>query len=379
MRIDNVVCLTSCPFDGIYQRPQALATAFAEQGLSVQYVTYVPAYRFNVGLRRKATPSGVTCRTAWSLGGPRLWRLSRLFQRLDGLLLGPQSRRWLTRRTMVLASNPVWSDLLRRSAGRAAVIVYDCYDDWGLLEPDFPLDLNAYERRLLPAVTLATVTTPALGRKLKAARPDLPILPLPNAVEFERFRSAAGQGAAMRRRWNVQGPILGFLGAIYDWMDEPLLYHLATHVPECTLMLCGPVSGFDAHRLERLPNVRFTGMVPYPEVPAVIDAFDVAIVPFRRIERMSTVNSNKFYQYLSMGKPIVTTDFPEVHSFGDLMLVAEDAEGFCRQARRALSPECQGAEVGAARVAYAERNSWNNRVRALLEAVGANPSTTDLC
>jgi glycosyltransferase involved in cell wall biosynthesis len=235
------------------------------------------------------------------------------------------------------------------------------------------------ERQLLPAVTLATVTTPALGRKLQAVRPELPVLRLPNAVEFRQFRASAGQGAAMRHRWGVQGPVLGFLGAIYDWMDEDLLYHLATGLPECILMLCGPVAGFDTRRLEKLPNVRFTGMVPYSEVPAVIDAFDVALVPFRRIERMNTVNSNKFYQYLCMGKPIVTTDFAEVHSFGELMLVAQDAEDFCRKVQLSLTPEYQSADRQASRVAFAEQNSWQSRASALLQALKAGqfPGTGD--
>jgi glycosyltransferase involved in cell wall biosynthesis len=378
MQIHNVVCLTACPFGAahiVYQRPQALAVAFAELGLPVRYVTPMPLYRPDLALRQPVGPQGVTCQSLWTLGGPRLWRRTKVFRRLDGLWHRLRSRRWIGDDTLVLVSSPFWADLSQGSRERAGAIVYDCYDDWGLLQPHYPVSLNQLERELLPAATLATVTTPALGKKLQALRPDLPVLRLPNAVEFNRFRASAGQGKIVRRRWGVQGPVLGFLGAIYDWVDEDLLYQLATSQPECILMLCGPVAGFDTRRLERLANVRFTGMIPYPEVPAVIDAFDVALVPFRRIERMNTVDSNKFYQYLCMGKPIVTTDFAEVRSFGELMLVAQDAEDFCRKVRLALTPEYQSADRQEGRVAFAAQNSWRSRASALLRALEAGRPT----
>jgi len=137
------------------------------------------------------------------------------------------------------------------------------------------------------------------------------------------------------------------------------------------LLLCGPIRGFDASRLETLPNVRFTGMVPYEQVPEHIDAFDVALVPFRLIERMNTVNSNKFYQYLSLGKPIVTVDIPNVHEFGELMLVAEDAEHFCKKVRMALQATYRTPERVNARIAYARANSWLSRAETILAALAA--------
>lgn len=60
-----------------------------------------------------------------------------------------------------------------------------------------------------------------------------------------------------------------------------------------------------------LKNVRFLGSVPYSEVGSRISEFDIAFIPYKVNKLTDSVTSLKLYEYLSLGLPIVTTNYSE--------------------------------------------------------------------
>ena len=60
-----------------------------------------------------------------------------------------------------------------------------------------------------------------------------------------------------------------------------------------------------AARAQDLDNVVFTGMVPRPELPAVLAAADACLVHFKRREIFATILPSKLFEDAAMGKPIL--------------------------------------------------------------------------
>jgi glycosyltransferase involved in cell wall biosynthesis len=80
------------------------------------------------------------------------------------------------------------------------------------------------------------------------------------------------------------------------------------------------------------------------------------------------MNAVKLYEYLAAGKPVVARDLPEVRHLlrpndGDLIAVYSSMEEFFDRLIQAL--QTRTPEITAKRQAFAERNTWQQRVEVL--------------
>ena len=127
---------------------------------------------------------------------------------------------------------------------------------------------------------------------------------------------------------DVARPRIGFFGGFDDYViDMDLLERLAKSLPEAQLVLIGDAT-CSMERLTSQPNVHWLGYRPYEEIPRFGSGFDVAIMPWLRNGWIEACNPIKLKEYLALGLPIVSTDFPEVHYYEDLVRIAGDADEF---------------------------------------------------
>ena len=78
-----------------------------------------------------------------------------------------------------------------------------------------------------------------------------------------------------------QRPIIGFVGALYEWIDWKLIADVTRGLPECDFVFVGPHDGRSSTELlADAANVSFLGPRPYDRVPAYMKAFDACWVPF---------------------------------------------------------------------------------------------------
>jgi GT2 family glycosyltransferase/glycosyltransferase involved in cell wall biosynthesis len=163
---------------------------------------------------------------------------------------------------------------------------------------------------------------------------------------------------------DLDGPVVGFFGGIDDYVvDLALLQRVAEELPEVTLLLIGdatcPIDGLLA-----LPNVRWLGYRPYEDIPAYGAMFDVALMPWLRNDWIEHSNPIKLKEYLALGLPVVSTDFPEVHHYADVIAIARDHDEFVELVRSSLDGNAVGTEQSRrARVATA---TWDRRAHELI-------------
>src|SRR5262249_49324721 len=131
-----------------------------------------------------------------------------------------------------------------------------------------------------------------------------------NGVEYEHFaHPRAGDRPA-----DMPGgkPVVCYCGAVYPWLDYPLIQYAAEQMPDVHFLFIGPVHpGVEpiAREFSSLSNVSFTGMKPYEALPGYFRYIDVGMIPFQLNELTKSVNPVKLYEYSAAGKPTVATRF----------------------------------------------------------------------
>lgn len=285
-----------------------------------------------------------------------------------------------------------WIDRLRPS-----LVVYHVVDEYSAypnLTPEQAAQQRALDRRLTARADLVFCTAQSLAEARRPLNPNTHYLP--NAVDYQAFQAALAASSTLPiyQSPNPQSPnlpathpLLGYLGGLNAKVDLVLLAEVARRRPDWTLALVGPLGyGLDESalaQLRSLPNVHLVGPVPPEQVPAVIAACDVGLIPYRLTEQTRHVNPLKVYEYLAVGKPVVGTALPELAHLGDLVHIAAgrwpepdqpagetNVESFVAAVEAALA-EADDPARAARRQAFAAANTWDHRVArmtALIEA-----------
>ena len=152
-------------------------------------------------------------------------------------------------------------------------------------------------------------------------------------------------------RLPLQGPVLGYYGVIDERIDLELIAKVAAARPNWSIVMVGPIVKIDPATLPHAENIHYLGRKEYAELPACLAGWDVALMPFAINEATRFISPTKTPEYLSAGRPVVSTPVADVvRHYGDVegVLIAEDAEAFVDACERALALS-QGSEDMASR------------------------------
>jgi GT2 family glycosyltransferase len=163
-------------------------------------------------------------------------------------------------------------------------------------------------------------------------------------------------------------PVVGYYGAISDWFDMELLVKMANRYPDWQFLMVGEVTHPSPKAAMHLPNVTFTGEVPYEALPSYLYSFNICVIPFLINELTLCTNPVKIYEYLAAGKPVVTTNMPELRMIDDICHVCDDHEEFLGALETAME-ESKDVELAAVRRSWAMQHDWDQRAGLLERAI----------
>ena len=185
---------------------------------------------------------------------------------------------------------------------------------------------------------------------------------LDHGVDVDHFTGPFTEPADMAA---IPRPRIGFFGGIDDHVvDLGLLEKLAIELPQASLVIVGDAT-CSMERLTRHGNVHWLGYRPYEEIPAYGAGFDVATMPWLQNEWIEHANPIKLREYLALGLPVVSTAFPEVEHWRDVVAVAEDRSSFVALVRDAL--EGRGVSSTTERRARVEGATWARQAERLVD------------
>ena len=339
-------------------------------------------YVNSIGQRSYSMASGGFWRKAWrrlrtAIKGvrrvqERLWVLTpvvlpfhryALVRNLNRVLLIAQARYSLRRLRM---KNPLLFVFLPNHAPlvgrfRERVAVYYCVDEHTEFDGVPRRDLQALERELLGKADVVFVTSRTLLETKRAMHPNVHYSP--HGVDVELFGQALG--GRLPKPIELEGvthPIMGFHGLLDRWVDFDLLERIAETRPAWSIVLIGNTN-IALDRLLRHANIRWLGPVEYERLPEYVAAYDVAMIPFVDNELTRNFNPLKLFEYFAAGKPVVSSEIPEVLLHRPLVRTAATPEEFIRQIEEALAEA--SPETAAALAEAVKDRSWDQRMEAV--------------
>lgn len=271
-----------------------------------------------------------------------------------------REHRFVLNKTFVLVEFPLReylkiAQIMRRYG---ALIIYDCMDDWNSsLGGDWYSQL--VENELITSSDLLIATSLNLKRNLEQRAPGKFVLYLPNAVNTQLFD--------VDRKYErpadlpLKHPIIGYIGSMYgDWFREDLVIKVAQAYPEASIVLIGDHRQRFANRPKNLYTL---GLKAHQQIPAYLAYFDVCIIPFKSsLKLVQATNPLKVYEYLAMGKPVVTTLMRELEGLPYVYISRNDEEFI---ANIALALQTRAIDKAMIK-SFSEQNSWKARVDTLL-------------
>ena len=225
-------------------------------------------------------------------------------------------------------------------------------------------------RHLAPMASAAFVTAEKLQPMLKGYGYTCPMVRVPNGVDHEWFVRTAESDRTIEDLARIPRPRAGYVGAVYRWIDFPLVAAAARANPDVSFVFIGPYD--DAANLERLrvaPNIHWLPAKPYADMPLCIREFDACLIPFAAGEVAETTNPVKLFEYFSLGKPVISTPMTELQKYADLLYIVKGPGDFSRAFKQALD-EHDPRTIDARRE-VARAHSWRAHALHILEVMKA--------
>jgi glycosyltransferase involved in cell wall biosynthesis len=315
------------------QRPQGLAKAFAELGHTVYYCQ-------NLNQNKGKKPEEI---------------LPNLFLCADIELIEDKV-------DIFWNSSPYMYHMVCKWHERLSV--YDCVDDFYKL-------YGKMEDRLTRDSDIIFATCNILyDRKVQQKGKDKVFI-LPNAYDesLREYRDYEWLTVPADIGHFGDKKIIGYIGALADWLDYNMIKLLAQIFTWCEIVLIGcefhPMP--DWLKNKEVKNVHWLGLKPHEELPSYISAIDVCILPFLSNDTTNATDPIKLYEYLSFGKPVVAYKLDTIEKFKDVVFLAENHLQFIDYVQKALIFNSYKEEEK--RIQYIDKFTWKYRAEEALRVI----------
>ena len=388
LKNEDIICISSIDWDFIWQGHQEIMTRLARSGNRVLFIE-------NTGVRTPTIKDFGRIRNRlknWRAGIHGIRKIEeglyvysplvlpfpylRIARYINKKLIFSVLFKWL--KAVGFKEPVVWTflptglslDLIDNIEPKA--LIYYCIDSFQASSKD-ARKIKRTEELLTRRADLVFTTSQELFDYCAANSKNVHYFPF--GVNIDNFMSVLDKATTVPSDIKgVKRPIAGYVGGIHKWMDLELVKYVAERNKDISFVFCGPVQT-DISNLKNLPNVSFLGQKKTEELPLYVKEFDIALIPYKITDYTKNVYPTKLNEYLSLGKPVISTDLPEVLKFNrenrDIVKVASGKEDFDQKIKDAVRQPPGETERRAA-IDAAKKNSWSTRVEkmsALIENV----------
>jgi len=224
--------------------------------------------------------------------------------------------------------------------------------------------IQSEEKELLQNVDIVFTHSQGLRDKYQNFT-KRPIVLTPSAADVKAFQTNPTIHPALA---SITRPRIGLIGTLDNRIDVSLLQRAACSHTEWNIVLIGKLrtGNTNFEQLRSKPNIYFLGQHPNENLPSLLSGLDVLLIPYLLNDLTEYISPIKFYEYLSTGKPIVTTDLPELRKFSKLIRISTP-ERFIHSIEDALRDD--SPEIQKARQEEAQKHTWENRIKVMWQTI----------
>lgn len=224
-------------------------------------------------------------------------------------------------------------------------IIYEYIDDINPLlvgTKELPINIKEkYEYMLKDTQNVfVVVTADEIKKDVVSKRGTEKLVFSCNGVDYNHFRNIDSNFNFEKNYVDIiksKKPIIGYYGALASWFDYDIIKYLAKERPDYNIVLLGIKydDSFDKANLSKFPNIYFLGSKEYNILPNYASQFDVCTIPFLINTITQATSPLKLFEYMALGKPIVTTAMNECKKYQSVM-IANSKEEFTQLIDKAL-------------------------------------------
>lgn len=249
------------------------------------------------------------------------------------------------------------------------LICYEVIDD----QTEFtssPSWLNEEIQFLIAKSDVITTSSENLYKKILKQRKN--VFLIGNGVDVEHFKKSLNDIDLPNDLKKIKAPILGYIGAIGEWFDFELVEEILRKYPNYSIILIGWVFRNSQKQIQNLErkyhNFHFLGRKNYEKLPNYIRFFDICMIPFRIYSLTKSVNPTKLYEYLATGKPIISTNLPEIEKFQDIVYVTKTKQEFVSSIKKIITNEHNPQKS----FSLAEEHDWKEKASKMVDLLKSN-------
>ncbi|NMB92522.1 MAG: glycosyltransferase [Parcubacteria group bacterium] len=190
-------------------------------------------------------------------------------------------------------------------------IIYEHIDNW-----DSSLGNTFFSDEIfqtfLEYSSLINITSKNLSEKINS-KYNNKLSYSPNGVDIDLFNP--NNNYLQPNDLIIGDKTLIYYGSLWgDWFDWDLIISLANSNKKFSINLIGDIP--NNLQINEFPkNIHFLGLKPQRDLPNYLKYSDWALLPFKADTIGKYVSPLKIFEYISMGKPILSTKLPEVQTY----------------------------------------------------------------
>lgn len=247
--------------------------------------------------------------------------------------------------------------------------IFICNDDFINLNPNYSDDRRRYLESRQHAVSLKSDFLYAVSQSLcdkinfdlgKSACELL--LPGVEFVDVDVLNIRTGRPSCSKISVAFMGYVDDRLN--WDWIRKIL------DDGRFTITFIGPINSENFVDVSENPNVRSIGFLSGHNLVEKLAEFDVLTIPYDVSQKavQAIAISNKFFQYLNAGRPVVISNMPGFVNYDEGVLYrANSAEEFVDSL--ILAAQNDSCELIDFRISIAKQNSWDERAKILFDVI----------
>lgn len=260
---------------------------------------------------------------------------------------------------IIYINMPYWWNIISHVISDENHIIYDCIDECHVYSRNnriLQIMQRAEEHLVYRANTVLATASELYERIVRLKKNDVHLIS--NGVDTHRFIKS--QYIVPSDMEHLLGPIFGFVGALFYWIDYKAFEMIARTFPDASVVLIGPTNLPEIDELvQNYSNIHYLGPKPYAEIPDYIQAFDICLNPFKIDEIGNSVNPLKLYEYLALGKPVISSATKEMINFEEYIYLYKNEQELINICQQAILEKNQN--FFSKRIEFAQENSWETK------------------
>lgn len=231
--------------------------------------------------------------------------------------------------------------------------------------------LSKYEYVMKNDDIPVVVTATALSNDVISKRGNRNLVYANNGVDLNHFRIDIPENFKFNRDFQKilsnKKKIIGYYGALAKWFDYNLVYEICNLMPEIDFVLIGKIYDDSFLKLKslRLNNLFYFGSMDYNILPLYAKKMDLFTIPFLVNDITNATSPLKLYEYMALGKPIITTDMYECRKYSSVNII-HNAKEFVDVARKMLALDKNDSYYDSLKLESSE-NTWQQKTVDIIE------------